>query len=84
MQEQKLPDTTIQPEINPTNTPEMSADTPTNTPQPDVNHPVAETPVSSTGTNSLLSTIMIVATSLGVVCAFIGGLLYWKYKRRRY
>lgn len=71
-------DTTSQSDLQPTDTP---AETPTPTPSPEAT--VAPAQSSTSGSNPLVSRVMVVATGLGVVCALIGVFLLLKMKRRQ-
>ena len=70
-------DTTSQSDLQPTDTP---AETPTPTPSPEAT--VAPAQSSTSGSNPLVSRVMVVATGLGVVCALIGVFLLLRMKRR--
>lgn len=62
------------PESTDTPTPETPTATPTPTPVPEVL--AAESSVSTGGSNSFVSYIMLGATAVGVLCAIVGAVIY--------
>lgn len=73
--ETPTPTPPAEPDPAPQDTPTPTiTDTPTLTPEPEVL--AAETSSSTTGSNPLVSYIMLGATAVGVICAVIGAIIY--------